>query len=407
MIDRQRNKDENKVRIENVNQRKKRKKIKSKKGYYQSSAIMFIAFLVLFVGMNLITKDRAFSETENRVLQQKPKFTVDRLLEGRFTSKFEDYVVDQFIGRDFFTNVKINVDKLLGKKESNGVFLSKDGYLIENFTEPNKESVNENLQAIKNFSQRYKNINQYMLISPTAVSIYKDKLPFNAPAGDQMAYLNKYKKELPSNIKFVDNYDALMEDKDKGVFYKTDHHWTSLGAYDSYKVLAKAMGLKPTPEDYYTNELVSNKFFGALSSKSGYDVKKGDKINVYVPSKNKEHVVVNYVEEQEKTASLYSSEALNTKDKYEVFLKGNHPLVKIKTNANNNKSLLIFKDSYANSFIPFLTKDFSKIIVVDPRYYYEDIDKLMKQENIDDVLYLYNANTFFSDTSLAPVLNNE
>ena len=137
-------------------------------------------------------------------------------------------------------------------------------------------------------------------------------------------------------------------------------------------------------------------------------MKEGDKVNVYLPEKeDSEHVVVNYVEEQEKTATLYNSEALEKKDNYEVFLKGNHPLVKIKTDARNDKTLLIFKDSYANSFIPFLVKDFSNIIVVDPRYYYEDIDKLMEQESVDEVLYLYNANTFFNDTSLSPVLNNE
>ncbi|MCC3867764.1 DHHW family protein [Terrisporobacter mayombei] len=376
--------------------------------YYKTSALLFILFLVLFVGANIITKDKTFSETENRMLAGKPKFSVDKLLEGRFTSKFEDYVVDQFIGRDFFTNVKINIDKLLGKKESNGVFLGEDGYLIENFNKPNEEAVKENLQAINNFSTRYKNVKQYMLISPTAVNILKDKLPMDAPVMDQEAYLQSYKDKLPPSMSFVDNYKAMYDHRNEYIYYKTDHHWTSLGAFYSYKELAKSMQLEETLDDYYTQQMVSNDFFGALSSKSGYDVKEGDKVNIYLPAKeDSQHVIVNYAEEQERTATLYSSEALDKKDDYEVFLKGNHPLVKIKTDTNNNKTLLIFKDSYANSFIPFLVKDFSKIIVVDPRYYYEDIDNLMQQENVNEVLYLYNANTFFNDTSLSPVLNNE
>lgn len=388
--------------------RKERKNINNQRQYYKTSAVLFILFLVFFVGVNAITKDKTFSQTENRMLASKPKFTIDRLLEGRFTSKFEDYVVDQFVGRDLFTNIKMNVDKLLGKKESNGVFLGEDGYLIENFEKPNEEAVNENLQAINNFSNRYKDVKQYMLISPTSVSILKNKLPIDAPVIDQEAYLQSYKERLPSSVNFVDNYKTLYDHKDEYIYYKTDHHWTSLGAFYSYKQLAKDMGLEETPDDYYKEQLVSNDFFGALSSKSGYNLKEGDKVNIYLPAKeDSENVVVNYVEEQEKKATLYSSEALDQKDNYEVFLKGNHPLVKIKTDAKNNKSLLIFKDSYANSFIPFLVKDFSKIIVVDPRYYYEDIDKLMQQENINEVLYLYNANTFFNDTSLSPVLNNE
>ena len=386
---------------------KKSKIRNNKKSYYQASAVIFILFIGIFVGANLITKDKTYSETENRILATKPNFTIDRLLEGRFTSKFEDYVVDQFIGRDFFTNIKMSVDKLLGRNQANGVFLGKDGYLIEDFTAPNEEAVNQNLQAIDNFAKRYKDVKQYMLISPTSVGILKDKLPYSAPVIDQESYLKSYKEKLPSSIKFVDTYETLNNHKDEYIFYKTDHHWTSLGAFYSYEKLAEDMGLKKKPDDYYNVQLVSNDFFGALSSKSGYDVEEGDKVQVYIPAKNEEYVVVNYVEEQEKSASLYSSEALDKKDNYEVFLKGNHPLVKIKTSAKNNKTLLIFKDSYANSFIPFLTNDFSKIIVVDPRYYYEDIDKLMEQENVNEVLYLYNANTFFNDTSLSPVLNNE
>lgn len=386
---------------------KKSKIRNNKKSYYQASAVIFILFIGIFVGANLITKDKTYSETENRILATKPNFTIDRLLEGRFTSKFEDYVVDQFIGRDFFTNIKMSVDKLLGRNQANGVFLGKDGYLIEDFTVPNEEAVNQNLQAIDNFSKRYKDVKQYMLISPTSVGILKDKLPYSAPVIDQESYLKSYKEKLPSSIKFVDTYKTLNNHKDEYIFYKTDHHWTSLGAFYSYEKLAEDMGLKKKPDDYYNVQLVSNDFFGALSSKSGYDVKEGDKVQVYIPAKNEEYIVVNYVEEQEKSASLYSSEALEKKDNYEVFLKGNHPLVKIKTSAKNDKTLLIFKDSYANSFIPFLINDFSKIIVVDPRYYYEDIDKLMEQENVNEVLYLYNANTFFSDRSLSPVLNNE
>lgn len=386
---------------------KKSKIRNNKKSYYQASAVIFILFIGIFVGANLITKDKTYSETENRILATKPNFTIDRLLEGRFTSKFEDYVVDQFIGRDFFTNIKMSVDKLLGRNQANGVFLGKDGYLIEDFTAPNEEVVNQNLQAIDNFAKKYKDVKQYMLISPTSVGILKDKLPYSAPVIDQESYLKSYKEKLPSSIKFVDTYETLNNHKDEYIFYKTDHHWTSLGAFYSYEKLAEDMGLKKKPDDYYNVQLVSNDFFGALSSKSGYDVEEGDQVQVYIPAKNEEYVAVNYVEEQEKSASLYSSEALDKKDNYEVFLKGNHPLVKIKTSAKNNKTLLIFKDSYANSFIPFLTNDFSKIIVVDPRYYYEDIDKLMEQENVNEVLYLYNANTFFNDTSLSPVLNNE
>ena len=367
----------------------------------------FIFFLVFMFILNIISKDKNFSQSENRFLSQRPKFSIDKLLEGRFTSKFEDYLSDQFVGRDFFTDIKTHTDELLGKRESHQVFLCKDNYLIENFTKPDEKYVKENLKSINNFANKYKNINQYMLISPTTISIFKDKLPFDAPVIDQAKYLKSYENKLNNNLVFVNPYQTLYSHKDEYIFYKTDHHWTSLGANYAYQDLSKAMKLKETPSNYYKTQLVSNSFIGSLSSKSGYDVKFHDKINVYLPANNSEEIVVNYVEEQEKTATLYNSSALSKKDNYEVFLKGNHPLVKIRTNTKNNKNLLIFKDSYANSFVPFLIKDFSNIILVDPRYYYDDIYKLIKNENVSDILYLYNANTFFNDTSLYLVLNNE
>ena len=212
---------------------------------------------------------------------------------------------------------------------------------------------------------------------------------------------------MNSNISFVDTYTTLLEHKKEDLFYRTDHHWTTLGAFYSYQRLGDFMNFTPKDSDDYDIELVSNSFNGALASKSGYDTKQKDKVRVYIPKDENDKVVVNYEEEQKKTATLYESDKLDEKDKYQVFLGGNHPIVKIDTSSTSGKTLLIFKDSYANSFVPFLTSHFSKIILVDPRYYYEDIDELMKNENVDEVLYLYNANTFFSDTSLAPVLNNE
>lgn len=386
--------------------KKERKKIYRKNRKYLNFTVCFLFFLGFIFILNIYTKDKDFSESENRFLSQRPKFSVDNLIEGRFTSKFEDYLADQFIGRDFFIKIKTTTDRLLGKRESNEVFLGKDKHLIENFTKPDKKYVEENLKAINSFSYRYYDKNQYMIIAPTAVSILNDKLPLFAPTLDQNQYLKEYQSKLNSKINFVNTYETLSSHKDEYIYYKTDHHWTSLGAKYAYEELAKAMKLQER-NDYYTTQLVSNSFVGSLSSKSGYNLKTSDKVNIYLPKDNTEKIVVNYVEEQEKTASLYNSDALNKKDNYEVFLKGNHPLVKIKTNTDNDKTLLIFKDSYANSFVPFLIKDFKNIIMVDSRYYYDDIDKLIKNENVSDILYLYNANTFFSDTSLSLVLNNE
>ncbi|MDY2735987.1 DHHW family protein [Intestinibacter sp.] len=394
-----------KTKSRNTSKNKKPKKKLGKK-YCISLSALFICYIVFFVAVNTLGEKKTFSETENRVLQSKPTFSVEKLFEGRYISKYEKYKVDQFFNRDFWIDVKVKTDKLLLKKSSNGVYLGKDGYLLEDFEKPNEENVSKNLKAISDFSNKYKDVKQYMLISPTAVSILRDKLPLAAPVIDQQKYLDEYSKKLDSNVTFVDTYATLLEHKREDLYYKSDHHWTTLGAFYSYQKLAEDMELSSKDSDDYDIELVSNSFEGALASESGYKTDL-DKIKVYIPKDENDQVVVNYEEEQKKTATLYDSEKLEQKDKYQVFLGGNHPIVKIDTTSDSGKTLLIFKDSYANCFIQFLTTHFSKIILVDPRYYYEDIDELMKNEDVDEVLYLYNANTFFSDTSLAPVLNNE
>ena len=376
---------------------KKKRQNKYLKIYYSIMTLVFLVILIVIVTLNTTKKDIKFSESENRILAQKPKFSIERLLEGRYTKKYEKYKVDQFVDRDGWMKLK---------SESNGIYKGSDDYLIESFEVPDSEIVSRNIKAINDFNKKHKDINQYMLIAPNAVSILSEKLPPYAPVVSQKLVMDNFAKTLNKGINYIDVYNTLDKHDKEYIYYKTDHHWTTLGAYYSFLEAAKAMDLE-VKKDYYNVERVSNDFYGTLYSKSGYEVKTPDYIDVYLPKDENDEYVVNYVEEQKKSASFYDSEKLETKDKYGMFLGGNHPVVKIKTTSKEDRKLLVFKDSYANSFVPFLTQYFSDIIMVDPRYYYDDIEKLIEEEGISDILYLYNANTFFSDTSLELVLNNQ
>lgn len=384
---------------------KKESKNRYSKIYYKIMCLLFILVLATITGLNIIKKDKNFSDTENRMLAQKPKFTIEKFMEGRFTKKFEKYKVDQFINRDMWIKIKSSTDKLLGKNKSSGVYLGKDGYLIEDFEKPSDKVLSKNIKAINKFSNKYKNINQYMAIVPNAVDILNEKLPKYAPVISQKKYIDGFESNLNKNINTIDAYKALKSHNDEYIYYKTDHHWTTLGAYYTFLEAAKTMKLDSSKNEYEKFR-VSNNFYGTLYSKSGYEVKTPDNIDIYIPKNKEDEYIINYIDEQKKTASFYDSSKLDTKDKYGVFLGGNHPIVNIKTTSQSNKKILIFKDSYANSFVEFLTPYFSEIIMVDPRYYYDDIDKLISDKKITDMLFLYNANTFFSDTSLELVLNN-
>ena len=339
-------------------------------------------------------------------MAQKPKVTWERLTSGTFVSEYEEYVSDQFAFRDICVVLRSAFSSFLGKSESNGVYKSKDGYLIQDFKKPSEENMRKQVNAIYDFTKEYSKLKHYIAIVPNAVSVLADKLPTNAPVYDQNIYIDNLEKELGSDLKFIDLRKSLTAHKKEYIFYKTDHHWTTLGAWYGYQKIAKEMGLKNGLQTKYEVLNVTSAFQGTLSATSGYGTYTYDTISTYIDKEDKLSTLVYYVEEQEKEPTLYKEEALKNRDKYQVFLGGNHPLVEIDTNADSKKTLLIFKDSYANCVIPFLAHDYKKIVVVDPRYYYGDLKELMSSKKINEVLYLYNADTFSTDTSLASLLVN-
>ncbi len=364
--------------------------------------VFLVSILVLSLA-SLIAKDKDFSEKENRSLTTMPKITFDGLVRGTVENKFESYCADQFIARDFWVRAQSIVASLEGRNESSGVFRAKDGYLIQDFETPDQDLIEAQTQAINAFADRHGNVKFYMILAPTAVNVFEDKLPANAPAADQGAYIRDFTGKLSSRIMNVDALRVLRSHKDEYVYYKTDHHWTSLGAYYAYKEAANVMGLD-TSDDKYEAMLVTTGFQGTLQARSGYRPRTYDDINVYFNLHSEFDVSVYYMEKQKKAPTLYDTSALERRNKYELFLGGNEPLIRINSTTLNKRNLLVIKDSYANCFIPFMTGQFQKVVVVDPRYYYEDIDELIDMEGITDVIFLYNATTLSQDGSLVPVL---
>ncbi len=383
------------------------KKKKKSSLFFRDMAVVFVLLIFVFTILNFVKRDKSFSESENRMLEQKPSFSIERFLQGKYINHYEDYVNDQFIFRDMFIRIKTASDYLLGKREENNVFLGRKGYLIQDFEEPDKENVEANEKAMLSFSKEYSNLKQYILLAPTAISILEDYLPLFARGNDQIGAIEDFYMALEEgDIETIDVEDALLKNKKKGVFYKTDHHWTTFGAYTAFEVAADAIGLETETISYEANK-VAYDFQGTLSAKSGFRMSEKEEMEVYLPKTGGVSYVVNYVEEQQKTTTLYNTEQLKKRDKYAMFLDGNHSQIKILTNAQSTERLLIFKDSYANSFIEFLLPHYREIVIIDPRYYYEDIRQLINEEQISQILYLYNANTFFEDNTLRTVIGSE
>ena len=362
---------------------------------------LLVGAVVLFTVLGFLWQDREFSESENRKLAQFPTFSLSAVKDGSFLKGLGDYAADQFPGRDMWISLNLQMNKLLGQKEVSGVFLCEDDYLMQVPSEPNETQLQRNLEAINAFGETYSNLNIVMSVVPNAVTVHADKLPEYAPVRDQKADLEGIMAEV-TGAKFVDVTGILRENRNQQLFYRTDHHWTSLGAYTAFRQIGPELGIEVPTAEQYTVYTVSNGFEGTLSSKSGSH-SAYDKVEIYVPPTDIEYYVT-YAGEQTGICSMYKREALNNKDHYTVFFGGNYSRVDITTTANTERNLLIFKDSYANCFVQFLYPYFDHITMIDPRYYYDNVANAIKSESITDVLYLYNLDTFLSDSSLADVL---
>ncbi len=361
-------------------------------------AIFLLLCLLAFALVNALARDREYSPAENRKLAQLPKFSLSALTDGSYFAAWEDYLADQFVGRDTWITLNLQASRLLGAKEAGGVYLCADDYLMEPPAAPDEEALKRNLDAIKAFAARHENLQHCMSVVPNAACVMAEKLPANAPVRDQRQDIQDIAARV-QGVSFLNVTDALAQHADEAIYYRTDHHWTSLGAYYAFSDMAAGLGIEQPSEEYDVFP-VTDSFEGTLASKSGCHAVT-DVIELYVPKTDIEYYVT---VDGERTATMYDREKLEEKDQYAVFLGGNDARVDITTTAETGRTLLIFKDSYANCFLQFLLPYYDRIILLDARYYYGDADSVISREGVTDVLFLYNANTFLTDRVLADVL---
>lgn len=362
---------------------------------------LFCAFIGLFLVANAAAPDREFSEMENRNLEQMPTLSVNTLLSGEFMKNFETYTTDQFVGRDTWIGLKSSTERALGKKENNNVYFCDQNTLITRFDQPDAAKVTENLNYVNTFVENVDIPVTFSLI-PTQACIWADRLPEGAPNASQTALLEQAQAAVPGAT-WADLYTPLMAHKDENIFYRTDHHWTSLGAYYGYTALADALGYTPVPLDTYTETVRSTEFYGTVFSSSGVRWVNPDTITTYVPDTG--ITVTSYTYDSsgnpvEEPRALYDTSFLSVKDKYSMFLGGNQSLGVVKTPNADKPKLLILRDSYTDSLVPFLTPHFSEIHLIDLRYYKLSLADYIQQNDIDQALVLYSVPNFVTDSNL-------
>ena len=383
------------------------KKDRQRKVQEKLVGIIFILTLFLFLIINVIVPDREKSVQENRMLATKPKFRLSSLISGDYDEKFEAYMDDQFVGRDIWRKLKVTVDRIGGSRLENGVYIGTNGQLLEQIEVADENHLAANIKAIKSFSESQSKIPVRMMLVPDAANVLNHSLPSLAKPEDQTQMFSMVRKDLGDSVEWIDVSTELNKHKTEKIYYKTDHHWTTLGAFYAFQAAAPSLGIDGDLSGKYVSYTVSDSFNGMLASKSGVNFGEKEQIDIYVPTEEDTDLIVDYVDEGKRSTSLYDSSKLKEKDQYTVFLGGNSSLLDIRTVSTSTKRLLLVKDSFANSFIPFLTPYYREIVVVDPRYYSGTINDLMDSYRISEVLFLYSGNTFFKDNNISGVFTVE
>ena len=365
--------------------------------------LAFFLFIFLFTAVDLVKPDREYSEFENKYLTQRPEFTLASFLNNEWTSKYETYLNDQFVLRDDWITLKSICESMLLKIENNGSAYGADAYRCEKFTTLAGDSLAQferNVGYEKTFIDTYgETVPITFTIIPNAYMILPEKLPEGLTQVDQAAYTAPIYEAVGDKAQVVDFTGALTAHKDEYIFYRTDHHWTTLGAYYAYAAYVESLGMEPVALDSLS-EIEVPDFYGTYFSKAKKFDAVADTITYY-PIADAGVII-----DGQEADGYYDLSKFEVRDKYAAFLRGNNGYTVIKSGVREvpegqePSKILVIKDSYANSFVPFLLYNFDEVHVVDLRYSAVSMKELLSTENFDQVLLMYNFMNLVTDTNL-------
>ena len=368
-----------------------------------SYAIFFILSVLFFVisGFLLfLLPQREFSENENRCLTTFRPPEISGFLDTSMQQNLTDAANDQFAGRDFWMKCATSIQKAAGFQNAGGVYFGKDGYYFERLLDSDlpKQRYLKHLQFLEQFANNY-DFSVTFLPVPSKGCILEDKLPSHAVVYrsdrlyDQAGQL--------SSTSVLDVRQLFSDNKNREqLYFKTDHHWTMYAAYLAYTAWCDMHGMTGAPLEQFQPECVSNNFFGTLYSKApGFDTQPDPLIlPVRLP---KAEVII----DTKRTDCIYDNTKLETKDKYGVYFGGNFGRIDLHMdNAVKDQTLLIVKDSFANSLVPFLMNEYRHIVMIDFRYYHQPFSRLLEELQPKEVLILYEISNFAQDINFFKIL---
>jgi hypothetical protein len=399
--------------------------------------ILFLAFIFGFSTVNLLRPhSQEVSKLEQRNIVTQPEFTADRFFAGAYTRDFDNYFSDNFAFRTSLVQVGASLKGLKGLPDENAISIVVSGgnNMAENLNGKGESSTvtasnlsdylilkdraytefKYSAQAAEMYADalnRFRKsvdtkVRVYSLLAPTSVEFSKDKnvQKLTDSQKDAFAHINE---RLDVAIGQIDAYGILNSHSDEYIYFRTDHHWTALGAYYAYNKLMEKIGETPTPlSQYQKNDI--NEFLGTAYKQLLDNRLKThpDTITYYSPFTKYTYTMHTSTDKAISRKVVDPNYAKISSTFYAVFLGGDYPWGEIKTNNNNGKRIVVIKDSYANAFIPFLLPHFEKVFYIDPRYFKGNMIDFVKEQKITDVLFLNNSTVARND-GIAKLLNEK
>ena len=382
-----------------------------KKASKHLPTIVFLIFIFSVSVLFIALPKKEYSANEKRYLAEFPKLSVESFFSGDFGVDFEKYLSDHMPARSFFVGLNSYYNNALGNPLSNGIYNCKDGYLVND--PPTYDRLDINFSIVADFAKE-NDVKTAMVLAPSTGYVCSDVLPNKHIIYKDDEYFEKAKDVLSdANVDFVDMREPLKNAYNEGtqVFYKTDHHWTSSGAYLAYEELSSVLGFEKKDKKRYDITEYED-FYGTTYSSSGFWLTKPDTIETWESKDIKPNAITVEITEGDETTtsdSMFYLDNLKDNDKYPIYLDGNHPYTTIKNKTlaknENSKKLLIIKDSFAHTLTPFLADHYAEIVMIDMRYYKQNVTELLEKGDFDNVLFVYSIDNLSTDSDLAFILN--
>ncbi len=359
--------------------------------------ISFCAFLGIMAVLFLLLPKADFSQTEKRYLEDSPRLTVDTLASGEFGEDMESYMADHIPGRDFFVGLNSYFELFTGRQIAKDIYVAQGNRLVEAPVVWNEVQASKNMNAVSTFADTIGTQVDFMLV-PSGGWAVEDTVTGIADPYEDETIIRQLYAMAGENVACSDVLTVFAQAEDKAaLYYKTDHHWTSLGAYTAYRHFAESKGMSyPATEDFAVRTVED--FKGSNHSRAALWMIPGEPLEMWSHSEN---ITVTNADKEGDHAGIFYEERLQEGDKYTVFLDGNHSVVRIKNPDNAGKgSILVIRDSYSNCLGGFLAESYENVVLVDLRYYKEPISELYAGETFKDVLVCYSIGNFMTDTNL-------